>query len=133
MSTSASTRQPGEGAQPGQDFQPWTLWGLIAKHKVGTLILVGLIALAVIPFVLVAVGSKAGAVTDATTCTGWGSADQTRQTAYAELYLREHGPIPRWGGSPADVINAINSGCDQAYGDDVADTATIVQAINGTF
>lgn len=99
----------------------------------GALVVAGLCVLAVVPFVLVALGSKAGAVTDATTCTGWGSANETRQTAYAELYLKEHGPIPRWGGSPAGVINAINSGCDVAYGDGVADTATVVQAIRGTF
>jgi hypothetical protein len=98
-----------------------------------TLILAAICAAFVVPFVLVAVGSKAGAVTDATTCTQWGSADQTRQTEYGQLYLREHGPVPRWGGTPADVINAINSGCDVAYGDDVADTATVVQAIRGTF
>lgn len=127
MSSSASTSQSGKGVEL------WTLRGLIARHKVGTLILAGLCAFAVVPFVLVAVGAKGGAVTDATTCTQWGSANQRRQSAYGELYLKEHGPIPRWGGSPADVINAINSGCDVAYGDDVADTATVVQAINGTF
>jgi hypothetical protein len=136
MSTSASTRRAGQGASttpPGDSFEPWTLRGLIAKHKLGALIVAGICAAFVVPFVFVAIGSKAGAVTDATTCTQWGSANQTRQAAYGRLYLSEHGPVPRWGGTPADVINAINSGCDVAYGDDVGDTATVVQAIRGTF
>ena len=127
MSTSASKSSSLEG------IELWNVRRLIARHKVGALVVAGLCALAIAPFVLVALGSKAGGVTDATTCTAWGSANQTRQTAYGELYLSEHGPVPRWGGSPADVINAINSGCDAAYGDDVADTATVVQAIRGTF
>lgn len=127
MSTSASTTQPTHGTEL------WTVRRIIARHKLGTLVLAGLCALMVVPLVLVALGSTAGAITDATTCTLWGNANQTRQTAYAELYLREHGPIPRWGGSPADVINAINWGCGVAYGDAVADTATVVQAIKGNY
>jgi hypothetical protein len=127
MSTEASTTQPTSGAET------WTLRGLIARHKLGTFAVAGLCALLVIPFVLVALGSKAGPITDATTCTQWGNDNQTRQAAYARVYLREHGPIRSWGGSPADVINAINWGCGVAYGDDVGDTATFVQATNNTF
>jgi hypothetical protein len=127
MSTSASKTPPADG------IELWSVRRLIASHKLGTVVVAGLVALTVIPLVLVALGSKAGAVTDATTCTQWGSANDTRQTAYAELYVREHGPVPRWGSSPAEVIAAINSGCDVAYGDDVGDTATVVQAIRGTF
>ena len=127
MSTSAPKTPQLEGVEL------WNIRRLIATHKVGALVVAGLCALALVPFVLVALGSKAGAVTDATTCTQWGSANQARQSAYGALYLKEHGPVPRWGGSPADVINAINAGCDEAYGDDVADTATVVQAINRTF
>lgn len=81
----------------------------------------------------VALGSNAGPVTDATTCTQWGSTTQNRQTAYAELYVREHGPVPRYGSSPAAVIDAINYGCGLAYGDDASDTTTVVQAITGNF
>ena len=91
--------------------------------------LVAMVAL----IVVAVVGAKTGPVTDATTCTQWGSANVNRQNAYATLYVREHGAIPRWGASPAMVINAINAGCFQAYGDDVDDTTTVVQAISGKF
>jgi hypothetical protein len=127
MSASASNSQPAES------FELWTIRGLIAKHKAAALVVAGLFALTAVTLVFVALGSNGRAVTDATTCTQWGSTNQTGQTAYAELYLKEHGPIPRWGGSRADVINAINWGCGVAFGDAVSDTATVVQAIDGTF
>ena len=83
--------------------------------------------------VISAFGAKAGAVTDATSCTQWGSANQNVQAAYGRLYLREHGPIQGFEYSPAGVIAAINDQCAVAYGDDVADTTSVVQAISGNF
>jgi hypothetical protein len=127
MSTRASTTPPADGTEL------WTLRSLIARHKVASLVVAGLCALTVGPLVMAAIGSKAGAVTDATTCAQWGSANQNVQTAYARLYVREHGAVPRYGSSPAAVINAINFGCGEAFGDDVSDTATVVQAIQQTF
>jgi hypothetical protein len=73
------------------------------------------------------------AASDSTTCSEWGSATQAQQLAYGRLYLREHGPLRDGDASPAGVISAINNGCAQAYGDDVSDTATVVQAISGNF
>ncbi len=85
-------------------------------------------------FVLIALGPKSGAVTDATTCAQWGSTNVSLQSAYARLYLREHGSLdPRWGPGPTGVINAINAGCYQAFGEDVSDSATVVQAIARSF
>ena len=41
---------------------------------------------------------------------------------------------PRAGGlRSAGVINAINAGCYQAFGEDVSDSATVVQAISRSF
>ena len=78
-------------------------------------------------------GPKAGAVTDTTTCSQWGSANQDQQTAYAKLYLREHGPVRGGVASPASVITRLNNGCTQAFASDVSDTTTVVQAISGHF
>ncbi|MGA8720784.1 MAG: hypothetical protein WB557_22465 [Solirubrobacteraceae bacterium] len=79
-------------------------------------------------------GPKAGAVTDSTTCAQWGSTNVNAQDAYARLYVREHGPVSAgWGPSPAGVVNAINAGCYQAFGEDVSDTATVVQAVSRSF
>lgn len=127
MSTGASPTPPAD------EIELWTLRGLIASHKLAALVVAALIAAAV-AFILVAtLASKAGAVTDYTTCTQWGSATQNTQTAYAERYLREHGGVPRYGSSPAAVIDAINFGCGEAFGDSVSDTTTVVQAISGNF
>lgn len=83
---------------------------------------------------LIALGPKAGAVSDTTTCAQWGSTNVTRQDAYARLYITEHGGVsPRWGPAPVGVINAINAGCYQAYGEGVSDTATVVRAISRDF
>jgi hypothetical protein len=85
-------------------------------------------------FALIALGPKAGAVTDRTTCEQWGSTNVNRQDAYAKLYVSEHGAVsPRWGPAPTGVINAINAGCYQAYGEDVANTTNVVQAISRQF
>lgn len=81
-----------------------------------------------------ALGAKAGAVSDSDTCTQWGSANVNQQDAYARLYVSEHGPVsPRWGPPPQGVIDAIDAGCAQAFGESVSDTVTVVQAISRNF
>jgi hypothetical protein len=116
------------------DHAPWTTRGLIASHKSAALIIVALGVLAVGVLSLVVLGPKAGAVTDSTTCAQWGSTNVNRQNAYARLYVSEHGPVSRsWGAAPTGVINAINAGCYEAFGEDVSDTATVVQAISRDF
>ena len=128
MSTSASP------SQPAYDAQPWTLRGLIASHKAASLGIAALCAVTLAVFVMTALGAKGGAVTDSTTCAQWGSTNVNRQNAYARLYVREHGPVnARWGPAPVGVINAINAGCYKAFGEDVSDSASVVQAISRNF
>lgn len=116
------------------DVAPWTIRGLIASHKVVSLVIAALCVVTMASFVLITLGPKAGAVTDSTTCAQWGSTNMNEQDAYARLYVREHGPVsPRWGPAPTGVINAINAGCYQAFGEDVSDTATVVQAVSRSF
>ena len=116
------------------EFAPWTLRGLIASHKMASLVIAALCAATVAVLLLVALGPEAGAVTDSTTCAQWGSTNVTAQEAYARLYIREHGPVSAgWGPGGQGVINAINAGCYEAFGEDVSDTATVVQAISRSF
>lgn len=116
------------------DIVPWTARSLIASHKTASLVIAGLCVLTVGFSVLMAVGPMAGAVTDSTTCTQWGSTNVNRQDAYARLYVREHGPVSRrWGRAPAGVVNAINAGCFKAYGEDVSDQTSVTQAVSGNF
>lgn len=128
MSTSASS------THSGSDIAPWTLRGLVASHKVASLVVAALCVLTMAAFALTALGPKAGAVTDSSTCAQWSSTNVNQQDAYARLYVRERsGVSPRWGPAPTGVINAINAGCYQAFGEDVSDTATVVQAISRSF
>ncbi len=128
MSTSASA------PHTGSDIAPRTLRGLVASHKVASLVVAAVCALTVAAFALTALAPRAGAVTDSSTCAQWSSTNVNQQNAYARLYVREHGGVsPRWGPAPGGVINAINAGCYQAFGEDVSDTATVVQAISRTF
>jgi hypothetical protein len=116
------------------DFAPWTVRGLIASHKIASLVIAGLCAVTVAVLLFVALGPKAGAVTDSTTCQQWGSTNVTAQDAYARLYISEHGRVSSgWGPAGQGVINAINAGCYEAFGEDVSDTATVVQAISRSF
>jgi hypothetical protein len=120
--------------QTASNSAPWTIRGLIAAHKAASLFIAALCAVTVAIFVVIALGPKGGAVTDSTTCAQWGSTNVNGQDAYARLYVREHGSVsPRWGPPPTGVINAINAGCYQAFGEDVSDTATVVQAISRSF
>lgn len=108
--------------------------GLAASHRGASLAIAGFCVLAIAYFALIALGPKSGAVTDRTTCEQWASANVNRQKAYARLYISEHGNVsPRWGPAPQGVINAINAGCYQAYGEDVSERATVVQAISRSF
>jgi hypothetical protein len=127
-----STSKPGT---PTDDFGArWTIRALIARHKPASLGAAAVIALLVAMVVVPALGGKGGVVSDSTTCSQWGSANVDQQSAYARLYVSEHGNVsPRWGRAPAGVINAINTGCTQAFGENVSDSATVVQAISRTF
>ncbi len=134
MSSTNPATQSASDTYRVSDFAPWTLRGLIASHKLASLIIAGLCALTVAYLAIVALGPTAGAVTDSTTCEQWGSSNVNQQDAYARLYVREHGPVnARWGPAPVGVINAINAGCYQAFGEDVANTATVVRAISRSF
>lgn len=126
MNTSASTTAP-------KDEELWTVRNLLARHRwfaVGVAVFIA-VMLAMVLFAVF--GAKAGAITDSTTCTGWSSANQARQIAYGKLYLRERGALPSGGTSPAGVVAAINTGCTQAFSEDVDETTTVVQAISGNF
>jgi hypothetical protein len=128
VSASAST------TQSPQDAGSWTVRGLLARHKWLALAAAAACSVLVAMFFVAVFGGKAGAVTDSTTCDQWGSANQNRQTTYARFYIREHGPVSvRWGPGATGVINAINAGCALAFGEDVSDTATVVQAISRDF
>jgi hypothetical protein len=122
------------GPEANKFEAPWTIRSLIAGHKPAALAAAAVLAVLVAMVVVPALGAKGGAVSDSTTCTQWGSANVDQQTTYARLYVREHGDVsPRWGQPPASVINAINAGCTQAFGENVSDSATVVQAIARTF
>ena len=125
MSTGAST-----AAAKDSEF---SVRVLLARHKLVALGLAAVIALMLAMILVAVLGPKGGAVTDSTTCTQWGSANQAQQAAYGKLYVKEHGPLRGAGSSPSKVIAAINNGCTRAFGDDVSDTVTVQQAISGNF
>jgi hypothetical protein len=136
LSTRATDTRTGDAGRAGTDDvgRAWTIRGLIAGHRAVALVILAVIALMVAMILVAALGARGGSVSDATTCTQWGSANVNQQNAYARLYVNEHGPVsPRWGPPPRGVINAINAGCAQAFGEDVSDSATVVQAISRNF
>lgn len=128
----SSTSAP--DTEPRDDQAAWTLRGLIRAHRAVALGILAAIAVMVAMILVAVLGAKGGPVSDATTCTQWGSANVDQQRAYARLYVTEHGPVSsRWGPAPAGVINAINAGCTQAFGENVSDSVTVVQAISRSF
>ncbi len=113
--------------------EAWAIRGLIRRHWVATLGVAAVLAFMVAMFVVAVLNGPAGAVSDSSSCSQWGNANQNQQAAYAKLYLREHGSLSGGRSSPASVITAINDGCTEAYGEDVSDTTSVVQAIKGDF
>jgi hypothetical protein len=116
-----------------QKVELWTVRGLIAAHRRAALAAAAGCALMLAITLAAIFGAKAGAVTDRSTCTQWGSANVVRQDAYARLYVKEHGPVRGAGTSTASVVSAINISCLEAYNEDVSDETTVVQALSGTF
>jgi hypothetical protein len=118
----------------GEVRDAWTIRGVVAAHPAAALGVAAVIAVMVAMILAAALGAKGGSVSDATTCTQWGSANVNQQNAYVRLYVTEHGSVSaRWGPAPVGVINAINAGCAQAFGEGVSDTVTVVQAISRNF
>jgi hypothetical protein len=121
-------------ATPPNDAEPWTIRGLLARHKRATAGMAAALAVMLTLLLIPVLASGGGTVLgDATTCSEWGSANQNQHAAYARLYVREHGPLRSGGTSSASIIAAVNAGCTRAYEEDVSDTATVVQAISGNF
>jgi hypothetical protein len=116
-------------ASPGDSGEMWNTRTLIARHKLGALIGLVLLILLLVIMVGGVLTSHPVVVSDSTTCTAWGSANQSQQLAYGERYVREHGPLPGGVTAPAQVVAAVNSGCYLAYSNDVEDNVNVVQAI----
>jgi Mg2+/Co2+ transporter CorC len=118
--------------RPGGSGQQLTLRGLVAGHKLIAVATAASFALLVAMLLLAVLGPKAGAITDSTTCSDWGNATWREQTAFAQRYVDEHGPVAGHITS-TDIINLITNECLVASGEDVDDTTSIVQAMTGNF
>ena len=109
----------------------WNTRALVARHKLAALAGLGVLALLLVIVVGGILTSRPVVVRDSTSCTTWGSANQTQQLAYARRYVKEHGPLTGGVTDPARVIAAINAGCSEANVNDVEDDVNVVQAIHG--
>ncbi len=107
----------------------WTTRALFARHKVLGIGAVALLVLLVAIILAGILGTNTVAVTDASTCATWSSANQTHQLAYGQRYIREHGALSGGDRSSASVVAAINAGCTQAFDNDAEEDVTVVQAI----
>jgi hypothetical protein len=131
--TSTDHARQERAAPAGQVGVDWTLRSLVVGHKRLSIGALAAIVVMVAVFVATIAGPSAGAVTDSTTCSGWGAANQVRQRAYASLYVREHGSLRDGARDAAGVEAAINTGCTQAFENDVSDSINVYQAINDQY
>jgi FlaG/FlaF family flagellin (archaellin) len=111
----------------------WTLRSLIVRHKRFSFSLLAVILVMLAAFVATLVGPSAGAVSDSTSCSEWGSANQSQQHAYGALYVKEHGSLRDGATSPTSVVASVNTGCGQAFDNDVSDDINVYQAINSQY
>lgn len=129
-STGAPRKGVRAGGQAGVD---WTLRALISRHRRFALGVLAVIVVMLATVLVTILGPSAGAVTDSTTCSGWGSSSQQQQRAYASLYVSEHGSLKSGATDAASVEAAIDKGCGQAFDNDVADSINVYQAINNQY
>jgi hypothetical protein len=117
-----------EGGSP-RNFERLTLRGLLAANRrlsVGVLAILLVLAAIIAASVL---GPRVSRISDSTSCSAWGSANQAKRDAYAALYVKEHGPLPSGAIGAGTIEGVIDDGCTKAYGFDEADTVTVLQAI----
>jgi hypothetical protein len=107
---------------------------IVRRHKAATagaiavvLVLLGAMVAAALP------SAKAGALTDSSTCSAWSSATQAQRSAYAHLYITEHGSSVSGGLGAANVESTINGDCNHAAYLGEADDISIVAALNHAF
>lgn len=120
--TSASTE---ETTPQTPDDEQYSLRGLWARHRRLSIAAIGLLVVLVAIVTLGVIGAGEWKVSDSTSCTAWSSANQSQQSDYASLYVREHGPLSKAAG----VVAAINDGCTLAFSYDENDTISVLQAI----
>jgi len=104
----------------------------ILRHKAATgatvaivLVLVGVMVAAALP------NARAGALSDSSTCSAWGSATGAQQAAYARLYVNEH--LAGAARDAGTVETALNAACNHAAYLGEADDVSVVAALNHAF
>ncbi|HTP18087.1 MAG TPA: hypothetical protein VMJ65_00695 [Solirubrobacteraceae bacterium] len=111
-----------------------SLKAIILRHKAASaaaftivIVLIGVMAAAALP------NAKGGALSDSSTCSAWSSATRAQQSAYAHLYVTEHGSHVSGALTPASVESATDSACSHAAYLGEADDVSIVAALNRAF
>ncbi|HWD64820.1 MAG TPA: hypothetical protein VG405_06560 [Solirubrobacteraceae bacterium] len=114
-----------------QSYKPedLRLWSLVSRYRWFALAALAVLVILAVMLLVAVLGPKAGAVTDSTACSQWGSTNQTKQAAYARQYVRRHGSLADGASSVAAIESAINTGCMAAYASDEEDTITVLQSI----
>ena len=119
-----------EGAAPVErSAEAWTTRALFARHKMVGICAAALLVLLVASIVIGALGSSPAPISDSSTCSTWGSASHQQQRAFGQQYVREHGALPGGARDTSSVVAAIDTGCTDAFNNDVQDDITVLQAI----
>ncbi|MEO6859254.1 MAG: hypothetical protein ABI323_11835 [Solirubrobacteraceae bacterium] len=73
--------------------------------------------------------SAGGALNDSSSCSAWASARPAEQSAYSELYLKEHADLPDGAILPRSVMSAITNACSHAAYLGEADDMSVIAAL----
>ncbi len=115
-------------------YQPPTLRGLIRGHRrISALVVAVLVLVVGLAVTLTVVGShqRPAALTDASTCTQWSAAVPAQQSAYAQLYITEHGGAGFL--SATALRSTIHQDCVRAAYLGESDDLSLVGAIDHAF
>lgn len=117
--------------RPARPYRPDvpTVRGLIMAHKRVSAAILAILVASVAIIVITGLNSKLTRVSDSTPCSAWSSASDTMRSAYAALYVKEHGALPSGASDAGTVEGVIDDGCTAAYSFDEADTVTVLQAL----
>lgn len=110
------------------------LWSFMLEHRGATVVATALILVLIATTVVTAfVGTKEGALNDATTCSEWAAATSSQQLAYSHLYINEYTSTPNTAFYADAVRTAINKDCVQAAYLGEADDVSVLAAIRHAF
>jgi hypothetical protein len=133
--TSATNSDPGDPAASGSSADHrWTLTLLMRRHKRVAAGLIALVLVLIAATLVTTISSPSRQpLSDSASCSQWAAGTTGQKSAYAHVYINEHGRFANTARNAASVETAINKACTKASYLGEADDVSILAALRKAF